>query len=96
METAAIAPGTVVTVSVGCAQRIAHTGTTNESGANHIGQIALCHPHVTWQVWQKIANGFPSVREPRPSSCCLSSTSGTLGRLAAGKRYRLLKVRGQI
>jgi len=38
--------------------KIAHTGTTNESGANHIGQIALCHPHVTWQVWQNDREWF--------------------------------------
>jgi len=57
----------------------AHTGTTNESGANH--WATLCHPMSLGRFGKMIANGFPSVREPRPSSCCLSSRQGDLQQL---------------
>lgn len=64
VETAAIAPGTVVTVSnlfgtwldrrlglPSLAQQMKAVQTT-------IQQIALCHPHVTWQVWQNDREWF--------------------------------------
>ncbi|MDJ0735929.1 MAG: DNA mismatch repair endonuclease MutL [Nostocaceae cyanobacterium] len=58
VETVAIAPGTVVTVSHifgNCtARRQGLPPTTQQLKAVQatIHQIALCHPHVTWQVWQ--------------------------------------------
>lgn len=64
VETVAIAPGTVVTVSnlfaawaerrqgmPSVAQQIKAVQTT-------IVQVALCHPHVTWQVWQSDREWF--------------------------------------
>ena len=64
MEATAIAPGTVAIVSnlfgswparreglPSLAQQMKAVQTT-------IGQIALCHPHVTWQVWQNDREWF--------------------------------------
>lgn len=64
VETAAIAPGTVVTVD-----NLFGTWWERRQGLpplerqmkaiqNTIGQIALCHPHVTWQVWQNERQWF--------------------------------------
>ncbi|MFN6565989.1 DNA mismatch repair endonuclease MutL [Dendronalium sp. ChiSLP03b] len=58
VEPTAIAPGTVVTVSnlfANCASRRQGLPTTAQqmkAVQAAIQQIALCHPHVTWQVWQ--------------------------------------------
>ncbi|MBW4562666.1 MAG: DNA mismatch repair endonuclease MutL [Mojavia pulchra JT2-VF2] len=58
VEIAAIAPGTVVTVSnlfANCAARRQGLPTVAQqmkAVQAAIQQIALCHPHVTWQVWQ--------------------------------------------
>ncbi|MGL5926449.1 DNA mismatch repair endonuclease MutL [Chroococcidiopsis sp.] len=57
-ETVAIAPGTVVTVSnlfaTWAERRQGMPSLSQQMRAiqNTIQQIALCHPHVTWQVWQ--------------------------------------------
>ncbi|NHC34013.1 DNA mismatch repair endonuclease MutL [Scytonema millei] len=57
-ETVAIAPGTVVTVSnlfaTWAERRQGMPSLSQQIRAiqNTIQQIALCHPHVTWQVWQ--------------------------------------------
>nr|WP_235355397.1 DNA mismatch repair endonuclease MutL [Aliterella atlantica] len=64
VETAAIAPGTVVTVD-----NLFGTWWERRQGLpplerqmkaiqSTIGQIALCHPHVTWQVWQNDRQWF--------------------------------------
>ncbi|MGF1482407.1 MAG: DNA mismatch repair endonuclease MutL [Cyanophyceae cyanobacterium] len=56
--TAAIAPGTIVTVSelfgnwAARRQGLPPLSQQLKAVQNLIGQIALCHPHVTWQVWQ--------------------------------------------
>lgn len=58
VEATAIAPGTVVTVSnlfANCAaRRQGLPSTTQQMKAVQatIQQIALCHPQITWQVWQ--------------------------------------------
>ncbi len=58
VETVAIAPGTVVTVSNifgNCTARrqgLPPTPQQLKAVQATIQQIALCHPHVTWQVWQ--------------------------------------------
>ncbi|MBH8575776.1 DNA mismatch repair endonuclease MutL [Nostocaceae cyanobacterium CENA369] len=58
VEPTAIAPGTVVTVSnlfANCASRrqgLPPTAQQMKAVQAAIQQIALCHPHVTWQVWQ--------------------------------------------
>ncbi|WP_414527126.1 DNA mismatch repair endonuclease MutL [Nodularia chucula] len=60
----AIAPGTVVTVSDlfgNCAARRQGLPTTAQQMRGvqlAIQQIALCHPHVTWQVWQNDRQWF--------------------------------------
>jgi len=57
-ETVAIAPGTVVTVSnlfaTWAERRQGMPSLSQQMRAiqSTIQQIALCHPHVTWQVWQ--------------------------------------------
>jgi len=56
-------PGTVVTVSnlfgTWPARRQGfHTGTTNESGANHTWANCLVSSPVTWQVWQNDREWF--------------------------------------
>ena len=57
-ETVAIAPGTVVTVSslfaTWAERRQGMPSLSQQMRAiqNTIQQIALCHPHVAWQVWQ--------------------------------------------
>jgi DNA mismatch repair protein MutL len=64
METAAIAPGTVVTVSnlFGSwpvrRQGLPTPAQQMKAVQTTIGQIALCHPHVTWQVWQNDREWF--------------------------------------
>ena len=75
VKTVAIAPGTVVTVSnlfaawaerrqgmPAVAQQMKAVQTT-------IQQIALCHPHVTWQVWQNEREWF---------TLCPGATTGHL------------------
>ena len=58
LETAAIAPGTVVNVSQLFAswdnlrQGLPALAQQMKAVQTTIQQIALCHPHVTWQVWQ--------------------------------------------
>jgi DNA mismatch repair protein MutL len=64
VETVAIAPGTVVTVSnlfaAWCERRQGLPTLAQQMKAvqNTIWQIALCHPHVTWQVWQNDREWF--------------------------------------
>ena len=64
VETAAIAPGTVATVSnlfgAWSARRQGLPSPAQQMKAvqNTIGQIALCHPHVTWQIWQNDREWF--------------------------------------
>ena len=64
VETVAIAPGTVVTVSnlfaAMCERRQGMPPVAQQMKAvqSTIQQIALCHPHVTWQVWQNDRNWF--------------------------------------
>jgi len=64
VETAAIAPGTVVTVSNlfgnWLERRRGLPAPTQQMKAvqTTIQQIALCHPHVTWQVWQNDREWF--------------------------------------
>ena len=69
-ETAALAPGTVVTVSNLFAnwserrQGLPSVKGQMKAVQETIQQIALCHPHVTWQVWQNDRQWFaisPSV-----------------------------------
>lgn len=63
-ETAAVAPGTVVTASNlfgnWPARRQGLPSPTQQMKAVQatISQIALCHPHVTWQVWQNDREWF--------------------------------------
>ncbi|BAZ52539.1 DNA mismatch repair protein MutL [Nostoc sp. NIES-4103] len=63
-EATAIAPGTVVTVSnlfANCSSRRQGLPTTAQqmkAVQATIGQIALCHPQVTWQVWQNDRQWF--------------------------------------
>ncbi|WP_414550320.1 DNA mismatch repair endonuclease MutL [Anabaena sp. CCY 0017] len=63
-EATAIAPGTVVTVSNlfgNCAVRRQGLPTAAQQMRGvqlAIQQIALCHPHVTWQVWQNDRQWF--------------------------------------
>lgn len=62
--TAAIAPGTVVTVSnlfgtwLERRQGLPPLGQLMKAVQATIQQIALCHPHVTWQVWQNDREWF--------------------------------------
>ncbi|KAB8314970.1 DNA mismatch repair endonuclease MutL [Tolypothrix campylonemoides VB511288] len=64
VEVAAIAPGTVVTVSNlfgNCLPRREALPTVAQqmkAVQATIHQIALCHPHVTWQVWQNDKEWF--------------------------------------
>lgn len=64
VETAAIAPGTVVTVSnlfgtwLERRQGLPSLAQQMKAVQNTIQQIALCHPHVTWQVWQNDREWF--------------------------------------
>ena len=64
VETAALAPGTVVTVSnlfgIWPERRLGLPSPAQQMKAvqTTIGQIALCHPHVTWQVWQNHREWF--------------------------------------
>jgi DNA mismatch repair protein MutL len=63
-EAVAIAPGTVVTVSnlfTTWAERRQGMPSANQqmrTVQHTIQQIALCHPHVTWQVWQNDREWF--------------------------------------
>ncbi|MBV9389409.1 MAG: DNA mismatch repair endonuclease MutL [Chroococcidiopsidaceae cyanobacterium CP_BM_ER_R8_30] len=64
IETAAIAPGTVVTVANLFAnwssrrQGLPSPAQQMKAVQAMIWQIALCHPHVTWQVWQNDREWF--------------------------------------
>ncbi len=64
VEATAIAPGTVVTVSHlfgNCSSRRQGLPTTAQqmkAVQAAIYQIALCHPHVTWQIWQNDRQWF--------------------------------------
>ncbi|MFN6528084.1 DNA mismatch repair endonuclease MutL [Nostoc sp. ChiSLP03a] len=64
VEATAIAPGTVVTVSHlfgNCSSRRQGLPTTAQqmkAVQATIHQIALCHPHVTWQIWQNDRQWF--------------------------------------
>jgi DNA mismatch repair protein MutL len=64
VEAAAIAPGTIVTVSNlfgNCSTRrqgLPTTAIQMKAVQASIYQIALCHPHVTWQVWQNDRQWF--------------------------------------
>ncbi|MDZ8258177.1 DNA mismatch repair endonuclease MutL [Nostoc sp. ChiQUE01b] len=64
VEVTAIAPGTVVTVSHlfgNCSSRRQGLPTTAQqmkAVQATIQQIALCHPHVTWQIWQNDRQWF--------------------------------------
>ncbi|QHG19534.1 DNA mismatch repair endonuclease MutL [Nostoc sp. ATCC 53789] len=64
VEVTAIAPGTVVTVSNlfgNCSSRRQGLPTTAQqmkAVQATIHQIALCHPHVTWQIWQNDRQWF--------------------------------------
>ncbi|CEJ42553.1 DNA mismatch repair endonuclease MutL [Umezakia ovalisporum] len=64
LEATAIAPGTVVTVSHlfgNCVMRRQGLPTTAQQIRSiqvAIQQIALCHPHITWQVWQNDRQWF--------------------------------------
>ncbi|WP_392478539.1 DNA mismatch repair endonuclease MutL [Nostoc sp. C110] len=64
VEVTAIAPGTVVTVSHlfgNCSSRRQGLPTTAQqmkAVQATIHQIALCHPHVTWQIWQNDRQWF--------------------------------------
>ena len=64
IETAAIAPGTIVTVSnlfgkwPARRQGLPIPAQQMKAVQTTIGQIALCHPHVTWQVWQNDREWF--------------------------------------
>ena len=63
-EAVAIAPGTVVTVSnlfttwVERRQGMPSPSQQMRAVQHAIQQIALCHPHVTWQVWQNDREWF--------------------------------------
>ncbi len=64
VEAGAIAPGTIVTVSNlfgNCSTRrqgLPTTAIQMKAVQALIYQIALCHPHVTWQVWQNDREWF--------------------------------------
>ncbi|MBN3959092.1 DNA mismatch repair endonuclease MutL [Nostoc sp. NMS8] len=64
VEATAIAPGTVVTVSHlfgNCSSRRQGLPTTAQqmkAVQAAIQQIALCHPHITWQIWQNDRQWF--------------------------------------
>jgi len=64
VEAAAIAPGTVVTVSnlfgncIARRQGLPTIAQQMKAVQATIQQIALCHPHVTWQVWQNDREWF--------------------------------------
>lgn len=64
VETAALAPGTVVTVSnlfgtwLERRQGLPPLGQQMKAVQATIHQIALCHPHVTWHVWQNDREWF--------------------------------------
>jgi DNA mismatch repair protein MutL len=64
VEATAIAPGTVVTVSNlfgNCSSRRQGLPTTAQqmkAVQATIQQIALCHPHITWQIWQNDRQWF--------------------------------------
>ncbi|MDZ8088409.1 MAG: DNA mismatch repair endonuclease MutL [Nostoc sp. DedQUE12b] len=75
VEATAIAPGTVVTVSHlfgNCSSRRQGLPTTAQqmkAVQTTIHQIALCHPHVTWQIWQNDRQWF---------TICPAATTGQL------------------
>ncbi|MDZ7951318.1 DNA mismatch repair endonuclease MutL [Nostoc sp. DedQUE09] len=75
VEATAIAPGTVVTVSHlfgNCSSRRQGLPTTAQqmkAVQATIHQIALCHPHVTWQIWQNDRQWF---------TICPAATTGQL------------------
>jgi DNA mismatch repair protein MutL len=64
VEATAIAPGTIVTISNlfgNCSTRrqgLPTTAIQMKAVQASIHQIALCHPHVTWQVWQNDREWF--------------------------------------
>ncbi|NJM71639.1 MAG: DNA mismatch repair endonuclease MutL [Scytonema sp. RU_4_4] len=64
VEAAAIAPGTVVTVSnlfgncSGRREALPTLAQQMKAVQATIHQIALCHPHITWQVWQNDREWF--------------------------------------
>ncbi len=64
VEAAAIAPGTVVTVSnlfgnfLARRQGLPNIAQQMKAVQATIQQIALCHPHVTWQVWHNDREWF--------------------------------------
>jgi len=64
VETAAIAPGTVVTVDnlfgtwAAIREGLPPLAQQMKAVQATIQQIALCHPHVTWQVWQNDREWF--------------------------------------
>lgn len=64
IETAALAPGTVVTASnlfgswPARRQGLPSPAQQMKAVQTTISQIALCHPHVTWQVWQNDREWF--------------------------------------
>ena len=64
VEATAIAPGTVVTVSnlfgnwIARRQGLPTIAQQMKAVQATIQQIALCHPHVTWQVWQNDREWF--------------------------------------
>ncbi|MEH1786942.1 MAG: DNA mismatch repair endonuclease MutL [Nostoc sp.] len=75
VEATAIAPGTVVTVSNlfgNCSSRRQGLPTAAQqmkAVQATIQQIALCHPHVTWQIWQNDRQWF---------TICPAATTGQL------------------
>ena len=75
VEATAIAPGTVVTVSHlfgNCSSRRQGLPTTAQqmkAVQATIHQIAMCHPHVTWQIWQNDRQWF---------TICPAATTGQL------------------
>ncbi|MEH1780928.1 MAG: DNA mismatch repair endonuclease MutL [Nostoc sp.] len=75
VEATAIAPGTVVTVSNlfgNCSSRRQGLPTSAQqmkAVQATIQQIALCHPHVTWQIWQNDRQWF---------TICPAATTGQL------------------
>ncbi|MHC5935536.1 DNA mismatch repair endonuclease MutL [Nostoc sp.] len=75
VEVTAIAPGTVVTVSHlfgNCSSRRQGLPTAAQqmkAVQATIQQIALCHPHVTWQIWQNDRQWF---------TICPAPTTGQL------------------
>ncbi len=75
VEVTAIAPGTVVTVSnlfgncLSRRQGLPTAAQQMKAVQATIHQIALCHPHVTWQVWQNDREYF---------TICAAATMGQL------------------